>query len=73
MRIGTQATLFVKFASGHYSFRVNPYRNWQAIIRYFTNRPGFRFAILYEYDRQARKRGRQIGYFDKYRDEFNRP
>jgi hypothetical protein len=68
MKVGVNAQLAVKWASGKWSYyKVAPYRSKESLVNYFVVVPHFRFAILYQYDRESRSRIKQIGYFDKHK------
>lgn len=46
-------------------YRCNKGRNLNAIMRYFRAIDSFRFAVIYQYNRQAKQRGSQLYYFDR--------
>lgn len=58
--------LVVKYASGAFvEYRVNKTRDFDKIRDYFTRLEFFRFAVLYEYDKNTKTRRTQLAYFDK--------
>ncbi|MDW7690425.1 hypothetical protein R9C00_23300 [Flammeovirgaceae bacterium SG7u.111] len=66
MKVRSEAQLAVKWACGGWTcYRVTKHRDFGGLVDYFTGLPHFRFAVLYEWDRKTKARGRQIGYFSK--------
>jgi hypothetical protein len=60
------ALLVVKYASGAFvEYRVNKTRDFDKIREYFIKLDFFRFAVLYEYDKNTKSRMGQLAYFDK--------
>lgn len=47
------------------NLRVNKYRSIESVIAYWTRIDTFRFAIIYEIDRETGVRSHQIYYFSK--------
>lgn len=71
MYLGREGVLRVKFSKKGKEywrgFRVSRSRTNFSITEYFRGIPEFRFAILYSFNRKTRKKGIQLGYFDKHK------
>jgi hypothetical protein len=72
MKVLKESQLAVKWANNQWTYyRVEKHRIWENLINSYVNLPNFRFAILYEYNKETKQRGNKIGYFDRYKSELN--
>lgn len=56
----------VKLENGNWcNLRVNKNRSIESVIGYWCKMKSFRFAVLYEIDRETGRRNHQIYYFSK--------